>query len=331
VTARAPALATLLLSLLLAPAAFAKGKPYVTRWYPFELRGGHIFVPVKVGGIDTHALLDTGASVHMLDRSFALQHGIGFSFATAIEVQAGHSRERLPVARNVPIELFGARVKLSFAPVSEIAFADLVIGTSVLSSFVMQIDYANARIRFTSHDAVKLKEHANVELRRSSASDLPALRANVDGEDVWLMLDTGLTGPLILTPRFADPRGWPEDTGTIGFDAFGTAKAMTRYRVPLIQIGPYDLRGVVAAVPADGRLPRLLTASEAGRVRLSGVLGAEILKHFLVTLDLKHMRAHLQHSPKLEGESWESSVSSDDAPPELDGEVGAADAEATAP
>ena len=313
--------------LLLAAGALAKGKPFVTKWYAFELRGGHILVPVKIAGVETHALLDTGAAIHMLDRSFARQHGIGFSFNPAVEVQGAHSRERLPTARSVPIELFGAPVELKFAPVSELSVADLVIGTGVLSSFVMQIDYANSRIRFTSHDAVRLKEQANMVLRRSSAGGLPALRANVDGEDVWLLLDTGLTGPLILTPRFANERDWPEDVGAVAFDTFGAAKAMKRLRVPLISLGPYDLRGVIAAVPADGRLPRLLTAYETGRVRISGVLGAEILEHFLVTLDLKFMRAHLQHSPKVV-ESWESSASQDEpASPEASAaETGAAPA-----
>jgi hypothetical protein len=129
------------------------------------------------------------------------------------------------------------------------------------------------------------------------------------------LLDTGLTGPLILTPRFAEQRRWEEDAGSLSVDAHGAVKAMRRYRVPLMQIGPYDLRGVVAAAPAQGRLPAALTASESGRARLTGILGAEVLKHFLVTLDLKHMRAHLAHSKRVETESWESSVSADDPPP----------------
>jgi hypothetical protein len=309
-------LALLVGALFLAPAAQARDGAWVTRWYPFDLRGGHIHVPVRVAGVETVAMFDTGASVHVLDRAFALQHGIPFSFASAVEVQSGNSRERLPVARNVPIELFGAPAKLRLVPVSEVGYAKLVIGTGVLSSFVMQIDYANSRIRFASFEAVKLKELANVELRRASASDLPAVRATVDGQDVWLLLDTGFTGPLILTPRFVRSRGWEEDAGSISVDAFGAVAAMRRHRVPVLQLGPYELRGVVSATPAEGRLPSALTATELGRVRISGILGAGVLKHFLVTLDLAHMRAHLAHAPKPETESWESSVSADDPPPE---------------
>jgi predicted aspartyl protease len=300
----------------IALAAATQAKPIATRWFPFDLEGGHIHVPVKVAGVETTAMLDTGASLHMLDREFAEAHGIKFSASGRVEVQAGHSHDRLPVAYDVPIELFGASVALKVVPVSDVPFATLVIGTGVLSSFVMQVDYANSRIRFASRDATNLDEAANVELRRSGTNNWPALRATLDGEDVWLMLDTGLSAPLILTPGFVRDRGWEGDAGTLSIDALGAVKAMDRFRVPLLQLGPYDLRGVVAAVPSEGRLPPLLTASEAGRVRISGILGAEVLRHFVVTLDLKRMRLHLAASQRVEPESWESSVSTDDGAPD---------------
>jgi predicted aspartyl protease len=305
--------ASLAIALLFASPASAK--VWVTKWYPFELKGGHIFVPVTVAGVETRAIFDTGASVHMLDRAFAEAHGIPFSLGGAVEVQAGHSRDRLPVAYRVPIELFGAGVKLKVVPVSDVPFADLLIGTSVLASFVMQIDYANSRIRFASHEASKLAEIENLEMRRSG-SGLPAVRATLDGEDVWLLLDTGLSGPLLLEPRFVRRRGWPEDVGTLSIDALGAVRGMTRHKVPLLQLGPYDLRGVVADVPAEGKLPALLVAGADGRVSLTGVLGAEVLRHFMVTIDLKHMRIHLAHSEKLESESWEWSGSTEEPPPE---------------
>jgi hypothetical protein len=62
--------------------------------------------------------------------------------------------------------LFGAPVRLSVVAVSPVSFAKLVIGSGVLQSFVIQIDYANSRIRFASFDAVTLKQNANVVLRR---------------------------------------------------------------------------------------------------------------------------------------------------------------------
>jgi len=303
-----------LLAAALAFASAANAKPYVTRWFPFELRNGHIHVPIEVAGVATTAMFDTGASVHMLDREFAQSNGIAFSAAGALEIQAGHSRERVPVARGVPIELFGARTKLKTVAISPVPFAKIVIGTGILSSFVMQIDYVNERIRFASFDAVRMKETANVELRKSGFNGLPAGRATLDGEEVWLLFDTGFSGPLILNPSFLRGRDWPEDAGALSVDALGTVRGMRRYAVPLLQLGPYDLRGVSAHVPAEGRLPSALTSSGDGGVRVRGVLGAEVLRHFLVTIDVKHTLVHLGPALKDETESWESSVSTDDPP-----------------
>ncbi len=305
-------------ALLLASAA--QSAPSVTKWFEFELHGGHIVVPVKVAGVDTHALLDTGASVHMLNREFAEAHGIAFSSSAGLEVQAGHSRERVPTARNLPIELFGAGVELKLVAVFDVPFADLVIGTGVLRSFVMQIDYANSRIRFLSHDAVDLAQSKNLEMKKSGFNGSPAVRATLDGEDVWLMLDTGYQGPLILNSSFAPARGWAEAEGTLSLDALGAVRGMDRRRVPLLQLGPYDLRGVVAELPSEGRLPPALLASGAGRVSLAGILGAGVLRHFVVTIDLKHTKGHIAPSERIATDSWESSVSAD--PPALE-EVGA--------
>jgi len=293
----------------------AGAKPYVTKWFPFELRNGHIHVPITVAGIETTAMFDTGASVHVLDRTFAQANGIPFSSAGAFEIQAGHSRERVPVARGVPIELFGASVNLKTVAVSDVSFATIVIGTGVLSSFVMQIDYVNERIRFASFEAARMKETANLPMRPSGFNGLPAARAKLDGEDVWMLLDTGFTGPLILNPGFVRDRGWSEDAGTLSVDALGAVRGMRRYRVPLLQLGPYDLRGVTAHVPSEGRLPAALTAGDVGRVSIKGVIGAEVLRHFLVTIDVKHTLLHLGPALKDETESWESSVSENDTPP----------------
>ncbi len=289
--------------------AGAAKKVVVTQWLPFELAGGHVVVPVTVNGAAARAMLDTGASLHMLDRSFAEAHGIAFGFGGAIVVQAGHSRERLPVARGLPIELFGAPVELRVVPVGDVPFADLVIGTPVLSSFIMQIDYANERIRFTSHDAINLAESKNVEMRKSGYGGWPAVRATIDGEDAWLILDTGFTGPLLLKPEFVRERGWQAREGSLSVDALGNVRGVARYAIPLVQLGPYDIRGVVASTPDEGRLPAALTLRAEGRVPMSGMLGAELLRHFLLTLDVKNVRAHLAPAEKLAAESWESSTS----------------------
>jgi len=120
----------------------------------------------------------------------------------------------------------------------------------------------------------------------------------------------------MLNPSFAERHGWEQDAGTLSVDALGAVRGVERHKVPLLQLGPYDVRGVVAAAPSGGRLPAAFTASVQGRARISGILGAEVLRHFVVTLDLKNTRIHIAPSRKVETESWESSVSSGAPPPQ---------------
>lgn len=278
-----------LCALALNAASGANAKPWLTQWFPFELVDGWIHVPIVVAGVPTTAMFDTGANVQVIDRAFAEANGIKVSSVDRVEIQGAFSKKQLPLAVRVPIELFGAPLTLRSVPVADTGDAKIVIGTGVLSSFVLQIDYANSRIRFGSFDAFDLKGTANVEMRSARGPGLPAVRATVDGEKLWLMLDSGFSGPLLLGRRFVAGRQWEQDSGGMSFDAHGTLSAMDRYRVPLIQLGPFDLRGVRASVRREGP-ERLGGMSD---VRVSGILGAEVLRQFLVTLDLKHGKLHL--------------------------------------
>ena len=299
--------AVCVLALFATPAANAT--PWLTRWFPFEIVADWIHVPIVVAGAPTTAMFDTGANVQVIDRAFAEANGIKISSVSRVEVQGAFSKKKLPLAVRVPIELFGAPLTLRSVPVADTGDAKIVIGTGILSSFVLQIDYANSRIRFASFDALDLKDTANVEMRSAPGAGLPAVRATLDGEKIWLMLDSGFSGPLLLSRRFVADRQWEQDSGGMSFDAHGTLSAMDRYRVPLMQLGPFDLRGVKASVRRDG--PERLGGLSS--VRVSGILGAEVLRQFLVTLDLKHGKLHLAPSKPVAKDSWESTSTPDDS------------------
>ena len=290
-------------------ASTANAKAWLTQWFRFEIVSDWIHVPIVVAGAPTTAMFDTGANVQVIDRAFAEANGIKISSVDRVDIQGAFSKERVPLAVRVPVELFGAPLTLRSVPVTDLREAKIVIGTGILSSFILQIDYPNSRIRFASFDALELKDSANVEMRSAPGAGLPAVRATLDGEKVWLMLDSGFSGPLMLGRRFVTGRRWEEDSGGMSFDAHGTLSAMDRYRVPLLQLGPFDIRGVSASVRREG--PERL-ANLSG-VRVSGILGAEVLRQFLVTLDLKHGKLHLAPSKPVLKDSWESTPTPDNS------------------
>lgn len=291
-------------ALLLARAAGAEEKPWVTRWYPFEIVHNRVHVPVKIAGAGTTAMFDTGASVVFVDREFAEAHGVSVS-GPKVEIRGAHSTKAVPLAREVPVELFGAKLPLRNVPAGKLGSAKIIIGLSVLRAFVLQIDFASSRIRFASHSAARLDEIANVEMRKERTTDLPAVRATVDGEPMWLMLDSGLAGPLQLKTAFVEDRGWEKVTDSHTTDVHGKERASEIYRVPLLQLGPYDLRGVRAIVQRKGHISREDARRDDMGVRTSGILGAEVLRHFVVTMDLKARKLHLEPAQKAAAESLE--------------------------
>jgi hypothetical protein len=294
--ARNSALRALLVSLALFVAPAAGAKPWVTAWFPFEIVHNSISVPIKIAGTETRAMFDTGSEVAFVDREFAEAHGVLVADGFRAKVVGAHSSKSVPLAREVPIELFGASVRLRnvpAGPLGRLGEAKIIVGLDVLRAFVLQIDYANSRIRFASRDAVNLDTAANVEMRRIRGKGLLAVRAKLDGDPVWLMLDTGMSGPMQLTSRLMESRGWQKLGEAPSLDVHGTQRVEPIYRVPLLELGPYDLHGVSAVAGRRLDKPQELVARDDRGVRATGILGAEVLRKFLVTLDLKERRLHL--------------------------------------
>ena len=298
------------LALIAAPAA--RAEPWVTGWFPFEIVHNGVHVPVKLAGAETTAMIDTGASVAFIDREFAEAHGVRVSEVARAQVEGAHSTRSVPLAREVPIELFGAKIPLRDVPAGKLGRAKIIIGLNVLQAFALQIDFANSRIRFASHSAVKLDENANVEMRRERTTGLPAVRASVDGEPMWLMLDTGFAGPLSLKTAFVKSRGWEKLEDSYTTDVHGKQRPNEIYRVPLLQLGPYDLRGVRAIVELKGHIRRDQVRRDDMGVRTSGILGAEVLRQFVVTMDLKARKLHLAPAQKAAAESSDAPAPASD-------------------
>jgi len=299
----------------------------VTHWYPFEIVHNRVQVPVKIAGADTTAIFDTGSSVAFIDREFAEAHGVSVSESNRAEIRGANSTRSVPLAREVPVELFGARLPMRNVPVGKLGSAKIIIGLNVLRAFVLQIDFAGSRIRFASQSAARLTETANVEMRKEISTELPAVRATVDGKPMWLMLDSGLAGPLQLKTAFVEGRGWEKVMDSHTTDVHGKARDSEIYRVPLLQLGPYDLRGVRAIVQPKGHISRDDIRRGDMGVRTSGILGAEVLRQFVVTMDLKARKLHLEPAQKAVADPMQSHAPDGEPPsqPESTGEVPAAE------
>ncbi len=265
-------------------------------WIPFELNGGHISVPTSVGGISGFSIIDTGAAGVMISESLAAELDLKIARNKFVDVTGVTGTQRRVVYQRVPANIFGA--DLEFKNVTDMSFGStdmqLLVGGPILQMFVFQFDYPGQRMRALPRDAVDLKAVSNIVSRRDSrGSKLPVVEVDLNGEDtLWLTMDTGNNSGLLINRKVAAQHGWlerfPLETGYIA-GVNGVAETQS-FMLPSLQFGPVTLENVRVTVPAKNvRLP----AVERSRQLSEGLLGYDVLKHFIVSVDYKSGHVHV--------------------------------------
>ena len=324
-------------------------------WLPIEVRDGRLTFPAVVEGIETRAVLNTGATINSIDSAFASRAGLTLSGARQRIGSAHAAAATVASEAQLDVRLFGSDLVLKNTPALDHPDAPLALGAGFLEPFVVQIDFPGSRMRILPRKALDLKELSNVPMRaaegtcrRPRSSNpatagsgfndfslartgldgatapnlpcLPSVRVTLAGEkDLWLLLDTGAAGPVIVSRAVAKSEGWltAYRTGSAqSSDAFGRIAEIDLLTLPSLRLGPFELADVPVAVPAEGE--RLQTGRESwGRVetgshvtsgaRANGRLGYEVLRHFIVTIDLKRKLVQVER-PLKEGAAAESSA-----------------------
>lgn len=127
-----------------------------------------------------------------------------------------------------------------------------------------------------------------------------SIPVKVSAIDTHAVLDTGNNGGVLFDRSLADAMGWSNSLSaiqSITVDATSHISVMDNYRIPELQFGPYTLENVLVSVPNDSKLNLLERHREFGsRIRgkrVQGILGYDVLQHFVVTVDYKNGHAHI--------------------------------------
>jgi predicted aspartyl protease len=302
-------------------------------WIPVEVTDGLVAFPVKIEGRAARAVLNTSATHSSVDAAFASSLGLELSGKRQRIRSAFGGNAVVASEAELDVELFGAKVTLRDTPALDHPAAALQLGAQFLEPFVVQIDYPNARMRLAPRAALDLRKQANVKMRAAEGSCrrgprqdlgrdmagnvgdftregfasssptsetpcLPTVQVTFPGgKKVWLLLDTGASGPIVVSRQIAERAGWiaAHRKGAIeSHDVFGKRARLELLVLPSLKLGGFELADVPVAVPAEGE--RLLSGQENwGRettgshvtrgARASGRLGYDALRHFVVTID----------------------------------------------
>lgn len=273
----------------------------MTPWLDFTYQNGLITIPVKVSDIDSYAVLDTGANINAINENFVAKHKLTYTHSGNMELEGAFDTQRNKVYQKVPVSFFGINTQLEDLPTITLNNPDnaVLFGQGFFKLFNTQIDYPNQRMRLLTHDHLDLKKYENIEFKLQKGFERPIVKLELEGDSVWMLLDTGYSGGIMIERRFAKKFGWLETQNqTAEFSGANTSEKMENVQAKEVKFGPYTLSNVHVAFPAKGSKVKITSqyshsSSHVKGVRVRGIVGYEVFKHFVMTMDLKSGNLHV--------------------------------------
>jgi hypothetical protein len=279
----------------------------VSAWIPFEIGNGHIRVPVTLNGEETWAILDSGATGNGISERFLASREGEYKFGRKVRVTGVLGERDVRLIDGIDIGIFGSKFTIGeLMPVRTYSF-DFIVGLPFFENYILQIDYPNSRLRIIGHDAFDLKPYANVKMRRIGGAGAPVVKARLNDQwSPWLLLDTGATGGIFIKRGDAERFDWLETFATEKGRVRGVNKVggTERLNLPFMTIGPFTLESPIVTVQAEGETTnvgqelQMRLGSRLKKAESDGILGYDILKHFIVTMDFKRSLLHLEPPPE---------------------------------
>ncbi len=276
-------------------------------WTPIKVANGHLMVETTVSGITGWSIVDSGSKATAINEGFLHAHNLDFPKTGRVQIEGIFQRKLHPLYGGIEATIFGSNTKLRDVVGLDLSSTEiqLLIGSSLMRPLVLQFDYPNQQMRAVQRKSFDLSKLKNVQTKRDTSSSRPLVRVTVDDKvNLWLILDTGFDGGIMLDRETAQRYGWlTESTESLGVDVNSSGMTET-FNLPSVQLGPYQIPNLSATVPARGEnnLPMFRETTTVGsnlaRNRrdydgLIGLIGHEALRHFVLTLDYARAHVHI--------------------------------------
>lgn len=281
-----------------------------TEWMDIRIVDGFLLVETEVAGIKGLSIIDTGAQLESINARFVESAELSLKKDRKLIVEGVFEKKKRSSYREVPATVFGSQV--TFTRLVELDLGppeiQLLLGANFVDNYIFQFDYVNERMRLINRDSLDLKSIRNVDARLDRGNNSLLVRVGLE-EDAraWLQMDTGSTGGILISRNLASQLDWLDTYPRAAGEAAGaiSSGAMEYFRVPLVTVGPFELENVLVSVPAPGENPELFEAPAetgtriASRSTSAGLLGYDILKHFIVTIDYDRGHVHFYPGEKV--------------------------------
>ena len=262
----------------------------------FDMQGFRLLrIPVRVNGLDSAAIVDSGAVYTIVTQSFAREVRVRMIPDSRASGRGLHKKE-FPVDFGIIDEIGFAGFSLHDVPVmvmpdEAMLFettrgqfpVPIVLGVHLLKEFRADIDYAGRQIRWVRQDfrVPKRSPRQNLFFR----SGRVFARGSIDRNGYYqFLLDTG-SEPTLMTSAGVARAGLPPSNRVFPKKVYGLGKTEVEWgRIPDVTLGlaGWAARFQDIAVKDDD------TAFE------DGIVGTSLLEHFEVGIDFAEMTLVLE-------------------------------------
>ena len=293
----------LTLSILLTPLASAAG---TSEWIPITIEDGKLLVPSSFAGIEGHSIIDTGSNQSAINSRFLGENNLLPDAADEVTVSGFFKKQKRRLHKNLPATLLG--VETQFAHLHEVtlksAKTQLLIGGDFPAQFIFQFDYPNQRMRWLTRDTLDLHTLSNVPSRTDKQTTGVLAKVLLNGKQaLWVTVDTGAKSGLWIERSLAARNGWLAQGRTTLKRAKGIngSGAIEQFRLPSVKLGEFESTNALVSVAAKGQDHAMFqrTARPGSKIQRNvsksrGLLGWDVLKDFVVTIDYRIGKIHLE-------------------------------------
>ena len=277
---------------------------------PFRYSGRHLWLKASINGAPpADFLYDTGASITVIDSSYAAKMGLatqGRMEASGAGSSGGASFASVRTLRVASDD--GDGVEMTDQKVGVLAVNALlapffwrecagVLGYGFISQFVNEIDYDRGVLVLRDPASFKY-EGKGRKLAMGLAGTVPVVKMKLNGSlEGDYRLDVGSNSTVDIHGPFVKKHGLDRASGrkikTMGA-GFGGAFGSTLTRLERIDIGPFGWNDPIVSLSGA-------TAGALASEDYAGNIGNQILERFKCTLDYDHHAVYLEPGSKYAG------------------------------
>jgi hypothetical protein len=276
---------------------------------------GELSLRVAIDGLETWALLDSGAGLTIVESGSPA----GRRFASSLTVSGSGSSQAISAALGQVQSLRVGALELRHLPAASVPIPaldgmgkrrpDVILGFSLFLGSVIHIDYAKGEIAFAKK-AEKFVSQASHRIPMRILDGKPVADVRVGASTGPFLLDTGNAGGLDMIKPWAEANGFPGSRSSAQMQArtgAGTqASSATYFRLEHAALGP---------IVHDDRLVQIDSPPNPGV--LAGLIGNEVFARCpSVTFDVQNRNLWLElpcDRPSVENKSGLRLMRADDA------------------